>query len=204
MKFFLRMWCNIIHAIITNRVKGNRILYFLSFVILFLSCIRPKYDSHKISDNLYGAIDHFIEPYAAKKGMKVVLIGPPTETYDVNFGFLLSSSNRMNLPQGRLLAYDVFDHFFHMLQKSPEVDALVEYYNTHYKNYPGCTSDQICFRIDFWDEKVDRIMPPHLGQILVEKNTFYYYEADPKTLVLRLVHQDIIEEAEAFFEAQRK
>ena len=57
----------------------------------------------------------------------------------------------------------------------------------------GCF--MIALKIAFWDHNVNRPKAPNLSEILFMKGTFYYYEANPKTQALVLVHEESYDDA---------
>lgn len=129
---------------------------------------------------------------ANEYGMKFLFVGdvtdnPPDKStvyYCLNF----SSPKKMNLEEGQAFARSIAQKFEEWLQKDGSVkrqfDALRRI-GVPVEERPSLA--RAAFRIDFWDEQVDRQMPPFLAEVFFVQGTISYYQAEPETQELRLV-----------------
>ena len=116
----------------------------------------------------------------------------------------MNSSEKMGLNEGRRSATDLLAAFITMLRTDKRIQTYLTSTDNdpYYQGRPGVRPkinvrgiNNIGLRIDFWDENVDRIMPPYLAQIIFEGGNFYYYEGDPETLELKLISKESYQEA---------
>ncbi len=99
------------------------------------------------------------------------------------WGLLFTSPEKMTLSQAQEMARDVSRKLLQKMYSDPSfanysVASLKEYPKG---NYPPPSDDSIAFRIDFWDEEVNRPLPPYIAEIRFAEGKFYYYYADAKT-----------------------
>jgi hypothetical protein len=45
-------------------------------------------------------------------------------------------------------------------------------------------------RMSFWDKEWDRMMPPYIAEVRAHHGKIYYYQADPKTQQIQLIHEE--------------
>lgn len=168
------------------------ILLVLSCLIGCCSCGRAKYKSGWPEENAVSyAIDDFGVQEAKRYGLKMLFVGNVTDSWDVHYCVTFLCDRAMRLEEGKKLARPILDDFYQMLTKEPKVRR----YALRYLAYKGDDerprlTDTVALKIAFWDKDVNRPKPPHLAQILFVNNTFYYYDADPHTQELRLMHQE--------------
>jgi hypothetical protein len=44
--------------------------------------------------------------------------------------------------------------------------------------------------MSFWDKEWDRMMPPYIAEVRAHHGKIYYYQADPKTQQIQLIHEE--------------
>ena len=172
---------------------------------MFITSIFPLAGWFSSSDNPYqpthdkaAAVREFGEAYGKNHSVKFLLAANPTNDERVHgYDLLMNSSEKISVDDGRKCATDFFVAFITMLRTDKRVKSYLDYTDKDecYRNRDVREIRNVGFRIDFWDENVDRIMPPYLAQIMFEGGNFYYYEADPKTLELQLVRKESYQEA---------
>jgi hypothetical protein len=150
-------------------------------------------------------LDNHCQKFAKKQSLGFIRVGDFTDASIIShYSGSFVSSKKLNLNEGRILAANLFEHMYPTLQQSFEAKSFRVYLRKlreemHYPIVPeNIEPKELCFKIVFWDDNIDRIMPPHLAQILLLDGVFSYYEADPKTQELRLVLQEPYEETLAF------
>ena len=176
-------------------ILGMFITSFFPFAGWF-SSNNPHQPSHDMVDATY----EFGQKYSKNHNVKVLLVIDPTNAEQAidGYGLLMNSSEKMAVADGRKCATDFLIAFITALRTDKRFKSYLDYMAKMYPKVPQrCirSIDSVGFRIDFWDENVDRIMPPYLAQIMFENGNFYYYEADTKTLELQLVHKESYQEA---------
>ena len=129
---------------------------------------------------------------ADEYGMKFLFVGDvtdnPPDSSTVYYCLNFSSPKRMNLEEGQALAKDVARKFGEWLRQDQAVKRQLDVLRrvgVPVEEQPSLA--RAAFRIDFWDERVDRQMPPLLAEIFFVQGTISYYQADPETQELRLV-----------------
>jgi hypothetical protein len=97
-----------------------------------------------------------------------------------------ASHERLNLDQARELVKNLTQEIWHHYKINKE-------YATHQKDVyarkstksPDIIPSLVGFKISFWDENIDRILPPHIAEIKTYEGHVYYYFADPETQYLK-------------------
>jgi len=175
-----------------------------SILGVFITSIFPIAGWFSSSDNpdkptfdKADAVREFGQKYSRNHNVQFLLEANPTCDESVRYGLLMNSSEKISVDDGRKCATDFFVAFITMLRTDKRVKSYLDYTDKDecYRNRDVREIRNVGFRIDFWDENVDRIMPPYLAQIMFEGGNFYYYEADPKTLELQLVRKESYQEA---------
>jgi len=164
---------------------------------------KEKYCGPDYQKKMVWALDKFGCKLAQKHQLQFFRVGDFSDVTPYHYyAFSFTSDKSRTLEEGRVLGATLFEEIRQAIYTLPEVE--VHRKTTHEKfdkntPYPP-TPDlrDLCFKVVFWDENVDRIMPPRLAQILLFEKVLSYYEADPKTQELRLVYQEPFEEALAY------
>ena len=112
-------------------------------------------------------------------------------------GVWVTAKTEETLQSGRQKAVAFLQSYFQELQTNKYAVASFE---DHCKTLPNrfsgpFTLKNIGLRIDYWTAEVERPKSPCLAQIKFYENSFRYYEADPKTLKLKLVLEESYEKA---------
>jgi hypothetical protein len=165
-----------------------------------------KYKGTHFADDLFRYLDHQCKRLGKKYDLDLIRIGDFTDSKQYHYySASFVSDRKFSLQEGRILAAWVFDDFYNILKTDKTVK---DYHRRLLEEHPhGAISSpqpddidpkEACFKIVFWDDNIDRIMPPHLAQILLLDGVFSYYEADPKTQELRLILKEPYEETLAF------
>jgi hypothetical protein len=168
-----------------------------------------KYSGPKTHKAMAWALDKFGCQVAKKYQLQFFRIGDFTDVRPYHYySFSFTSDKKTILEEGRILGATLFEEIRNALYTTPEIDAYRHWYHEDFHKTtpfnPTPELEQMCFKVVFWDENVDRMMPPHLAQILQLDGVFSYYEADPKTQELHLVFQEPYEEAIAFKNQREK
>jgi len=173
---------------------------------------RNKYKGPECEVKTAWFLDNCCESIAKKYHLTFHRFGNFTEEWETyTYGFSFIGSQKLNLDQSRILGAQVFEKLFKILRTAPEIERYQQDQKEYYKDaasHPPLTDKvelfQTRLKIAFWDENVDRPLPPNIAQILFIDNAFHYYEADPKTQSLRLVMKESYDDAVAFKNAQLK
>lgn len=166
---------------------------------VFPACRQAKYRGLPEDVALEWALDRFAESTAQKHGMKFLFVGDVANNVSAYYSVAFSSPKQITLAEGETLARQVAQEWLNMLRHDENVRKHIEFLRAR-RVYFDPNKDKVemthsSFRIGFWDEDVNRPKPPFLAEILFNKNTFYYYEADPETQKLRLVLEESYDEA---------
>lgn len=108
------------------------------------------------------------------------------------FGVWITSQKQETLETGRAMAIEFIQAYLTEVQSNKDT---LKHFETRCKTQPHRFSgkiglNNIGLRIAFWDENVDRPKAPFLSEIDFSENTFRYYQADPATQALKLVHEE--------------
>src|SRR6185295_7712024 len=97
----------------------------------------------------------------------------------------------------RKFASSLVQDFLHKLRTDSVLKKYHQEHNERYKNYkypplitPEPDTRQICWKLAFWDENVNRPQQPYLAEIQFKDSAFHYYIADPETLALKLLYKE--------------
>ena len=136
--------------------------------------------------------------------LKLLLVGSVTNTHS-EYCMFFTSDKEITLKQGQELAVSIVKDFLQMLLQNPVVKRYANWAKTYYISPTSTyspTLDTVGLKIAFWDHNTNRPKAPFLAEIMFENRTFYYYEADPKTQALRLVHTESYADADRGVETE--
>jgi|GEM_PF-2813917 len=187
-----------------------------SFVEKFFSKLfSPSLHEEKYSERKYSgppeerAMEWSLDAYCKKLGKKHDLqffrVGDFSNSKVVHYyGFSFIGHQKVSLEKGRILALEISDELFSHICSSQEVKKFrpvinrewADFYNLKLPDEP--TIGEVCFKIAFWDENNDRIVPPAIAQIIFIDGKFHYYRADPETGGVVEVFQESFDDAKAF------
>ena len=167
----------------TNTIITSLLLAFLTF-----SC---SHHEGSINRNMYLALDNYGRKIATENSMKYLYQGNKgLPCYFMTF----SSGSNMSIDQGRALIIGVTASFLHMIPEDPDIKAFLEANKT--QSYCQTGLENTGIRIDFWDKDMNRLKHPYLAEVLLINKTISYFEADPTTQALRLVHKESYSDAQ--------
>jgi hypothetical protein len=139
------------------------------------------------------------ERIAKQNNLKLLLTGYPacfiSPTFNISFA---DYHNTITVNQGREQTVSLISDFWNMLQASSEVHCLYEaMLKARFFYVPAeLTLEQVSLRLTYWDEAtMTRRMPPYLAEIRFKNQKLYYYEADPQTQELKLIHEESYDDA---------
>ena len=94
--------------------------------------------------------------------------------------FALHGSQQLNLEKARSLAKTCLQRAFAYIQNSTAYKEVIEKWISSPQYHPSSTpsSDQIAFRINFWDENIDRPVAPYIAEIRLLDDKLSYFTAD--------------------------
>ena len=87
------------------------------------------------------------------------------------------------------------------IKSSQSYKEVLEAWASHHKNFCNFSepaSDQIAFRINFWDENIDRPVAPYIAEIRLLDDKLSYFTADENqrlVLVFEETVKDNLQEA---------
>jgi hypothetical protein len=113
------------------------------------------------------------------------------------FQVWVTAKTQETIQSGRALAVTFIKDYLNEMQNNRDTAT---WYACERENWPSRYSGKLSpkyigVRIAFWDENVERPKAPYLAEIDFYEDKFLYYEADPKTQALKLVHEETYEEA---------
>ena len=95
------------------------------------------------------------------------------------------SDKKMNLEQAKQLASTIYKSMWKEINDNPVFLAhLKEQEERHHSIETKIKPESVGFKINFWDEDVNRPKCPYISQIRLADGVFYYYFADPETQAL--------------------
>lgn len=105
--------------------------------------------------------------------------------------FALMSYDEMSIENAQKLAHRCVDNYIIFLKEQPSVHAyfppgIKEFSELH----PGFQTNYVGVRIGFWTKEMNRIMPPYIAEIRFFDNVYHYYQANPETQELILIHEE--------------
>jgi hypothetical protein len=159
---------------------------FLVFFLVTASNVFCSYETDQVKNKLSEKLAILL---SKKNSLKYLGIGTgdyfdidKTEIWGINF----ASQERLNLDQGRELVknltQEIWDYF--NVKREYAIHRADEYSNK-FSDSPYIIPSLVGFKISFWDESIDRILPPHIAEIKVYEGHVYYYFADPETQYLK-------------------
>ena len=174
----------------------------------------PKYFGGDEFVNMCWTLDAYGIEVAKKEGMQFYLVSNVTSSTEPDPDYFLAffDSHSKTLPEGRILASSLAQDLWKKVTTSPEVQCYQDdnrkFYanNPYYKNIftEKANMNQVGFKIAYWDKNVERPQAPYLAEIRFIGGVLHYYEADPQTQALRLIFQELYDQAVAFLQAQKR
>ena len=156
---------------------------------------------------MYWILDDYGEQVAEKEDLLfhrtgVFLEHGSPNVGDVWYGLMFQSDRKLTLDEGQLYAATLVADFLKMLQTDPRILEYHTWDNSGYKNCkcppfltPAPDIRQVCWKLAFWDENVNRPQAPYLAEIRFEHSEFLYFVADPHTQALQLVKKESYQDA---------
>lgn len=120
--------------------------------------------------------------------------GSIVDTY-ASWAMSLVDPKAANIDQSRINAVKFADDFLKTVYSNRIFSKFIAKKNTRAKNKINFDANLIGFKITYWDENVDRRLPPHVAHVKFANSKFYYYYADPKTQYLGEPIVETMEEA---------
>ena len=151
------------------------------------------------------AFDRYAREVGKAKGLELLVVGNVTDAMGIAYCLMMRSAKSMTYDEARPFAIGLVEDFWQMLHKIPEVQGYMDLRVRESRDsYTRELSlKNVGYRLTFWDKEVNRPLPPYVAEVLFVAGTFYYYEADPKTQALRLIHKESYDEAMRFYQSQQ-
>lgn len=177
----------------------SAIQFLLLLVLPFALCESKEYGPKYSTDSMY-AIGYFAPKLAKKYGLVYLNkgVGTIVDSNEVAWDIGLIGNYKWDLNRGRLAIISIVEDFLYEITSNPV-------HNTYVKLHPKLSSQvwfnplltpkRIGIKLAFWDENVDRPLPPYLAQIKVVEGKIFYYQANSKDQSLQEPTVETFEEA---------
>ncbi len=184
-------------------LKVNNMLRFFMLAVMCVlsSCSGADMSSAQIERESSDKIINFITTWYKTGPIKVITTGNFFDLHEpsATFGVWVADFTPETMEGGRALAVKMVNDLWAFIQKTPECLRLYEH---NIKGVPRfywgkMGLKDLCVRIAFWDKDTNRPMAPKLAEITFFNEKFHYYQADPKTLALKLIGEETLEQAVA-------
>lgn len=135
-------------------------------------------------NNLSKAAITIGAPYHLKViGASLGHIAGATHAQHVTWGLMFTSPDKLTLKEAKPMVTNVTRELLKVMYKDP---SFANYFSESLRlgssyTLRVVTDNELAFRIDFWDENVDRPLYPYVAQIRLLQSKLYYHYADPKT-----------------------
>ena len=108
--------------------------------------------------------------------------------------FALHGSQQLNLKESQHLATTCLRHMLSYIKSSQSYKEVLEAWASHHKNFCNFSepaSDQIAFRINFWDENIDRPVAPYIAEIRLLDDKLSYFTADENQCLVLVFEETV-------------
>lgn len=177
-----------------NKIHCTFIITLL--LCAFTGCYRSNYGPPTEVAKNY-AIKKYALTIAKQHSFNLLMVNDVTSNYSAYYCMAFTSDQQLSLEQGKALAIPIVYDFLQMLSQDPAVKAYCDHeiQTSKYRFASPPRPQNIGLKIAFWDQNVNRPKNPYLAEIMFESGFFHYYEADPDTQALRLIHKEAFDES---------
>lgn len=161
-------------------------LIIFGMAFLFLSSplqALPKHYGPPYDTQPRNALDIYGEALAKQYQLKLLLSGTGSivkskGTWALHF----TSSQKMTLEQGRPFAEEIAKRLIGFMSSNPLFTEFFKKAENYKRSTPSI--NDMGYKVAFWDEKINRPLPPYLAEIRLCDGKLYYYYANQKTQAL--------------------
>ena len=137
-----------------------------------------------------------LKDLCSKTLLAITAVGTVGKTYFDSrpFDFALRGTQRLNLKESRDLVSTCLQHTLEYIKNSQQHKELIKKWSSERRNYrPGLdpASDQIAFRINFWDENIDRPVAPYIAEIRLLDDKLSYFTADENQCLVLVFEETV-------------
>lgn len=158
---------------------------FICLVLFFPSCIFGYYDTGPRWDYRPRQVLADKANSAGKEIQAKVIsrgLGTLADSKTAPWGLLLISKEKITIEQLRPFVDYFITNLMDCIYENP---IFANYYTENVKTFKNDTSSlglqSLAFRIDFWDENVDRQLYPYVAEVRLADGMVYYYYANKIT-----------------------
>jgi hypothetical protein len=160
---------------------------------------KPPYIGPKAETEMDWAIDQYGTKVARSRGLRMIHGGDPSSPNKFLFTLSFKGDKKLTLDEGRVLAADMVEDFWDMLQDDPVQKKYVRTRRKEVLDYPeGLPIDRVRLKISFWDMNGERYSSPYLAEIIFTNSTFNYFETAPNSKKRTLVFKEPYDKAIEF------
>lgn len=171
-----------------DRMESNKkvIIFFCLFLcgcILPMTTFSREFIGPAYSVKVERMIDDFGKKLAQKNEMKFLRsgVGAIVNSNLTAWDLSLTSNKNWTIEQARPIIVSMIKEFLNLVLDNPDIENYIKKISS---NRPSFNSElsprRIGFKLAFWDENVDRPLPPYLAQIKVMEGKIFYFYANPK------------------------
>ncbi len=172
--------------------------------VMALKYTRPKYGGPKYESELFQKLDDFSVKYGRKYNTELIDVGDFTDPWqNVIYGVWLRSFDSDTLAQGRLKAVALVNELWHMIQTDPVSLNYFAKVKGSKSTLSAPVLKNVGVKIAYWDKNTNRPEQPYLAEIQFLNEKFSYYQADPNTQALLLIHEESYETANSIINKQQ-
>ncbi len=162
-------------------------LIFTILLLITSSCYTP-FCSIPIENEQEKVLTNYAQQVANRNQLQLISVGNVTGSRNISYTMAFASDKNMTIEEAKKLITPIVSDFLAMLTSDPTMREYAQFLEIEAANPPRPANT--CVKIAFWDHNFDRPMPPGLAEVRYEGGTYFYYERDPKTQALKLIHKE--------------
>lgn len=174
-------------------MKSRIMSFVFAFFFLTVCCsyVAPEVlEDRKARKHL----DEFGEAWAKQHQMYYLgnCTGGLVDSTDCGWSVNFIDNHNTNLADAKVKAKALAEILWKRVASDPSFITVQKMHASHYSwASPNLSIERIGFKIAFWDENVERPLPPYIAQIQFRHGKLLYFYADPATQALK---EPIVEE----------
>lgn len=169
-------------------------------LILNFFCQSSGFADPQYCNDVFSSLRKYAIKLAERNHMKCLNsgIGEAIHNEKAAWSINLLSPHQWTVEEARPIVVNMIDDFFCLVYTNQFFPVYLREQHKispkHFNKVLGI--DCIAFKIGFWNENIDRYLPPYLAQVLVQEGKIIYYQANPKDQSLQeLPFEESFEEA---------